>query len=77
MKRIPLSEYVSEHGQTKTATDLGMYQSAVSKALKSGRNVTVLVYENGKVEAEEHRPFPCNKPSDSVGLNSKHSATES
>ncbi|UNK26246.1 Cro/CI family transcriptional regulator [Serratia plymuthica] len=77
MKRIPLSEYVSEHGQTKTATDLGMYQSAISKALKSKRKVTVLVYDNGKVEAEEHRPFPSNKPSEPADSDSKHSAFES
>jgi len=66
MKRIPLSDYVSEHGQTKTATDLGMYQSAVSKALKSNRTITVLVYDDGTVKAEENRPFPSNKTTDSI-----------
>ncbi|CAI1522177.1 Cro/CI family transcriptional regulator [Serratia fonticola] len=65
MKRIPLPDYVSEHGQTKTATDLGMYQSAVSKALKSKRSITVLVFEDGTVKAEENRPFPSNKPPES------------
>lgn len=77
MKRIPLSEYVSEHGQTKTATDLGMYQSAISKALKQKRNVTILVYEDGRVKAEEHRPFPSNKPAAQTEANHKHSDIKS
>lgn len=58
MERLPLPDYVSKHGQGKTAEELGIYQSAISKALKNKRNITVLVHESGKVEAEELRPFP-------------------
>lgn len=58
MERLPLPDYVSKHGQGKTAEELGVYQSAISKALKNKRNITVLVHESGKVEAEELRPFP-------------------
>lgn len=65
MKIIPLSEYVLENGQAKTAEALGVYQSAISKALKRNRRVNILVNEDGKIEAEEVRPFPNkNKPAD-------------
>jgi hypothetical protein len=41
------------------------YQSAISKALKRNRRVNILVNEDGKIEAEEVRPFPNkNKPVD-------------
>lgn len=53
MKIIPLSEYVLENGQAKTAEALGVYQSAISKALKRNRRVNILVNEDGKIEAEE------------------------
>ncbi|MBL5919800.1 hypothetical protein I7V28_01455 [Lelliottia amnigena] len=66
MKIIPLSEYVLENGQAKTAEALGVYQSAISKALKRNRKVNILVQEDGKIEAEEVRPFPNkNKPESS------------
>ncbi|MFH0474028.1 Cro/CI family transcriptional regulator [Kluyvera ascorbata] len=66
MKIIPLSEYVLANGQAKTAEALGVYQSAISKALKHNRRVNVLVKDNGQIEAEEVRPFPSkNKPADS------------
>ncbi|ANJ92455.1 Cro/CI family transcriptional regulator [Serratia plymuthica] len=58
MERLPLPDYVSKHGQGKAAEELGVYQSAISKALKNKRNITVLVHASGKVEAEELRPFP-------------------
>lgn len=61
MNRFSLSEYVDLYGQAKTASDLGVYQSAISKALNKGRNVTVTINEEGKVEGEEVRPFPCTK----------------
>lgn len=66
MKIIPLSEYVLENGQAKTAEALGVYQSAISKALKRNRKVNILVQEDGTIEAEEVRPFPNkNKPDSS------------
>ncbi|MEP8906346.1 Cro/CI family transcriptional regulator [Enterobacter roggenkampii] len=65
MKIIPLSEYVLENGQAKTAEALGIYQSAISKALKRNRRVNILVKDDGKIEAEEVRPFPNkNKPAE-------------
>lgn len=61
MKRFSLSEYVDLYGQAKTAIDLGVYQSAISKALNKGRKVTVTVDEEGRIEGEEVRPFPSTK----------------
>ncbi|WP_435954132.1 Cro/CI family transcriptional regulator [Dryocola sp. BD626] len=60
MKRIPLSEYVLVNGQSKTAAALGVYQSAISKAIKHSRKVNVIIHEDGSIEAEEIRPFPSN-----------------
>lgn len=58
MKRYHLSEFAKKFGQGQTAKKLGIYQSAVSKALRTGRNITVLVHDDGRVEAEEIKPFP-------------------
>lgn len=58
MKRYNLSEFAKKLGQSKAAEKLGIYQSAVSKAIRTGRKITVLVYDDGRVEAEEIKPFP-------------------
>lgn len=43
----------------------GVYQSAISKAIKQKRRVNVLILEDGKIEAEEVRPFPSkSRPED-------------
>ncbi|MGH4642178.1 Cro/CI family transcriptional regulator [Klebsiella pneumoniae] len=65
MKTIPLKDYVLANGQAKTAEALGVYQSAISKAIKQKRRVNVLILEDGKIEAEEVRPFPSkSRPED-------------
>ncbi|MDR5616815.1 Cro/CI family transcriptional regulator [Arsenophonus sp.] len=61
MKRLTLPQYVGMHGQEKVAQDLGLYQGAISKALSAKRNITILVHEDGKVEAEELKPFPSRR----------------
>jgi predicted transcriptional regulator len=58
MQRVPLSDYVLANGQSKTAAELGVYQSAISKAIKQSRKVNVLIHDDGKIEAEEIRSFP-------------------
>ncbi len=60
-QRIKLKEYASRFGQTKTANDLGVYQSAIFKAIASRRNITVIVHEDGSVSAEELKAFPSTK----------------
>ncbi|EEZ49824.1 LOW QUALITY PROTEIN: cro-like protein, partial [Neisseria gonorrhoeae PID332] len=57
MKKIPLNEYVEQHGQAKTAKEIGVTQGAISKALRSGR--AIFLFSDGKrVKAEEVRAFP-------------------
>ncbi|HID4130798.1 TPA: Cro/CI family transcriptional regulator [Pluralibacter gergoviae] len=63
-QRITLKDYALRFGQTKTAQDLGVYQSAVSKALQTGRNIFLTVKPDGSVNAEEIKPFPSNKKTD-------------
>lgn len=57
-QRIKLKDYVKQFGQTKTAQDLGVYQSAIFKALASERDITVIVHEDGVISAEELKIFP-------------------
>ncbi|MCC8421975.1 Cro/CI family transcriptional regulator [Photorhabdus thracensis] len=58
MDRIPLSDFVSKNGQQETAALFGIRQSAISKALSIGRKITVIVHSDGRIEAEEIKPFP-------------------
>lgn len=60
-QRIKLKDYAGQHGQTKTAQDLGCYQSAINKALAYKRDITVIVKSDGSVMAEETRPFPSQR----------------
>lgn len=60
MKKIPLNEYVEQHGQAKTAKEIGVTQGAISKALRSGR--VIFLFSDGKrVKAEEARAFPSTR----------------
>ncbi|EJA3078814.1 hypothetical protein C3D80_19755 [Cronobacter sakazakii] len=61
MQRLKLKDYAARFGQTKTASDLGVYQSAIFKAINSKRNITVIVHDDGSVSAEELKPFPGNR----------------
>lgn len=61
VRRIPLSEFAAEHGQTKAAAMLGMTQGALSKAIRVGRDVCVTLEEDGSLSAQEKRPFPSQK----------------
>ncbi|WP_024530244.1 Cro/CI family transcriptional regulator [Serratia fonticola] len=58
MQRMKLKDYANRFGQTKAAKDLGVYQSAIFKAISSERDITVTVHEDGTVSAEELKPFP-------------------
>ncbi|UYK05198.1 Cro/CI family transcriptional regulator [Yersinia enterocolitica] len=62
MKKSSLSAFVSEHGQANTASMLGVRQSAINKAMKYKRNITVTLHDNGDVEAVEWRKFPSQLP---------------
>lgn len=61
MERISLETFASRKGQEKTAELFGVRQSAISKALALGRKITVIVHDDGRVEAEETKPFPSTR----------------
>lgn len=59
MKTVPLSKYLAEIGtQQALANALGIQQSAVSQMVRSGRNIEVILHEDGRIEAQELRPIP-------------------
>ncbi|ELM3660024.1 hypothetical protein RYR38_003494 [Edwardsiella piscicida] len=60
-QRVKLTDYVKRLGQTRAAKDLGVYQSAIFKAISSGRDITVIINHDGSIRAEERKPFPCQK----------------
>ncbi|AOM42604.1 Cro/CI family transcriptional regulator [Xenorhabdus hominickii] len=61
MEKIPLSDFVFQKGQEEAASLFGINQSAISKALSVGRKITVIVHLDGRVEAEELKPFPAHR----------------
>lgn len=61
MRRMTLADYAKLHGQAKTASDFGVIQCAISKAIRTGRNIFVTVNTDGTVKGEEVRTFPSNK----------------
>lgn len=62
MEKLTLSTFVGKHGQVTTANLLGVRQSAINKALKCNRNISITLHDNGDVEAEEWRKFPSQRP---------------
>lgn len=63
MKPIPLSSFVDMKGQDEAAKSLGSSQTAICKALKSGRLILVSEDTPGKFTAMELRGFPSSGPS--------------
>ncbi|WP_265534981.1 Cro/CI family transcriptional regulator [Pseudomonas saponiphila] len=59
MKKTPLPELVERIGQSAVAKGLGVSAPAISKALRTAREILVTEHEDGTLTAEEIRPFPC------------------
>ena len=57
MQRTPLAEYANKR-HAWTANRLGMSQGALSKAIREGRSIFVVVTESGEISAVEEKPFP-------------------
>lgn len=55
MKDTSLSEFCSSRSQAKVADLLGWTQSAVSQALRSGRDIRIVEYADGSISAYEVR----------------------
>ena len=61
MNRMTLEDYAKIHGQAKAAKDFGVIQCAISKAIRTGRQIFVTVQSDGTVKGEELKPFPSIK----------------
>ncbi len=74
MMTFTLKDYASQVGQVRAGERLGVTQIAISKAVRSGRNIVVHVTDDGKVSAYESKPFPAkskkNKAVKSIHSNS-------
>ncbi|ETF07975.1 Cro/CI family transcriptional regulator [Pseudomonas moraviensis] len=57
MQRIPLAEYAAKR-HAGTAEKLGMSQGSLSKAIREGRTIFVIVSDDGNLSALEEKPFP-------------------
>ncbi|WP_313679052.1 Cro/CI family transcriptional regulator [Pantoea vagans] len=49
MNRMTLEDYAKIHGQAKAAKDFGVIQCAISKAIRTGRQIFVTVQSDGTV----------------------------
>ena len=56
--KISLAEYVDEVGQVKAADAIGVHQTAISKAIRVGRQIFINKLPTGEVKAVEYREFP-------------------
>lgn len=74
MMTFTLKDYASQVGQVRAGERLGVTQIAISKAVRSGRNIVVHVTDDGMVSAYESKPFPAkakkNKSVKSIHSNS-------
>lgn len=56
-----LKEFVAKNGQVRAGMHLGVTQIAISKALRSGRQIFVQISNEGKIAAYETKPFPSKR----------------
>lgn len=62
MKTVSLGEYLSSHGtQSDLAKALGIQQSAVSQMHRSNRDISIILMDDGSIQASETRPIPARK----------------
>jgi len=59
--KISLAEFVGEVGQAKAADAIGVHQTAISKAMRVGRQIFINKLPTGEVKAVEYRDFPDSK----------------
>ncbi len=66
MSQMTLKQYVNEHGQVKAGAALGVTQIAISKALKAGREIMVVISDEGDISAFENKAFPSKRRTHAV-----------
>jgi len=63
MNRYTLESYLENHSQNSLAEAVGISQGAVSKMLRTGRNITVVELSSGQIQLIEERPIGNRRPS--------------
>ena len=58
MENVPLDDLVSRLGQAQLARALGVKPASIAKAIRTRRNIMVLVNDDGSCIGKESRPFP-------------------
>lgn len=76
MQRIPLAEYAAKR-HAGTAEKLGMSQGSLSKAIREGRSIFVIVSDDGSLSALEEKPFPGQRRHSSPNQHPKNSPSGS
>jgi hypothetical protein len=61
MRKITLKNFAEEVGQANAATQLGVRQSAISKAIRLNRRIFITLNADGSIDAEEIKIFPTQK----------------
>lgn len=61
MEEMSLSDLVQRMGQAPVARALGVKPASIAKALRTHRNITVTISDDGACAALETRPFPCQE----------------
>jgi len=63
MNQIPLKTFLKTPGisQQTLAKSIGLAQSAISKMIKTERNIFVVVHENGVIELREEKTVAKSK----------------
>lgn len=64
MTPVQLADFVGQHGQEEAAKRLGTSQAAISKAIRSGRQILVRSRAGGRLEAFEVKSFPSGGAAD-------------
>ena len=62
MENVPLDDLVSRLGQARVARALGVKPASIAKAIRTRRNIMVMVNADGSCIAKEIRPFPSKLP---------------
>ncbi len=55
MNRIPLPDYLKENSQASLAEAVGLTQGAISKMMRAGRRIIVVINDSGDVELTEEK----------------------
>lgn len=58
MEEMSLSDLVQRMGQAPVARALGVKPASIAKAIRTHRNITVTIGDDGACAAQETRPFP-------------------